>query len=168
VARSVVTPKGRAARIEGLPELQAKITKILDRTTGKQVKRVWMDAALVLRDAARGMAPVLKKPHKGHVAGLLKSAIFAAYGDPAKPNVLVGVNYRIAPYARLVEYGGSKKSKGPRMTGDIKGRPTGNRVQSTGYMTAQPFMRPALTATRSKCVAIIAEGYQKLIEEAAS
>ena len=167
MARSVVTPKGKAARIEGLPELQAKIAKILDRTTGKDLKRVWMNAALVLRDEARDMAPVLKKPHKGHVAGLLRSAIFAAYGDPAKPNVLVGVNYRIAPYAHLVEFGG-KEGKGPRMTGDIKGRKTGNRVQSTGYMPAQPFMRPALTATRSKCVAIIAEGYQKLIEEAAA
>lgn len=143
MARSVITPKGAAARIEGLPELQAKMAKIIDSSSGIEAKHVWMKAALVLRDEARDLAPVLKKPKKGHIAGLLKSAIFAAYGDPAKPNVLVGVNYRIAPHAHWVEFGNA-------------------------HMPAQPFMRPALTATRSMCVAIIAEGYRKLIEESAA
>jgi HK97 gp10 family phage protein len=148
MARSVVTPKGRAARIEGLPELQAKIAKLLlVTTTGREVKRIWMSAALVLRDEARDLAPVIKDP-KTHPKpwqqpGTLKKAIFAAYGDPSKPNVIVGVNYRLAPQAHWIEFG-------------------------TSHAGAQPYMRPALTATRSMMVRIIAEGYQKLIAEAAA
>jgi len=143
MARSVVTKKGKAVQIEGLLELQERVADILDRTTGKAIKRVYMGAALVLRDEARDLAPELKKPKKGRVPGLLKSAIRAAYGDPTKPNVLVFVDYRIAPHAHLVEFG-------------------------TVKMQAQPYMRPALAAARSKCVNIIADGFRELIEESSA
>lgn len=142
MARSLATPKNKLVVAEGLGELQAKISRVIDRTGGKEAKRIWMGGALVLRDEARDLAPVLQKPKKGRVAGLLRSAIYAAYGDPTKPNVIVGVNYKIAPHAHFVEYG-TKRG-----------------------MPAQPFMRPALAATRAKVISIIAEGYRKLIDEA--
>jgi HK97 gp10 family phage protein len=140
MARRIVTPKGKAVRIEGLAELQKRISDILDRTTGERIKRIHMGAALVLRDEARDLAPVLRKPKKGRVAGLLKSAIFAAYGKDTDPSVLVGVNYRIAPHAHWLEFGNAR-------------------------IPAQPFMRPAIAAVRSKVVAVIAEGYRKLLLE---
>jgi HK97 gp10 family phage protein len=147
MARSAVTPKGKAVRIEGIPELQAKVALILDRATGNEAKKVWMKAALVLRDEARDLAPVIKipkpNPRPWQVPGTLKAAIFAAYGDTSKPNVIVGVNYRKAPQAHWIEFG-------------------------TSNIAAQPYMRPALTATRSMMVAMIAEGYKALIEAAAA
>jgi len=146
MARNALTRGGKAVRIEGIAELQANIAKILDRAAGKEAKRIWMKAALVLRDEARDLAPVIREP-KTHpkpwqVPGTLKAAVFAAYGDASKPNVIVGVNYKKAPQAHWIEFGTSK-------------------------IPAQPYMRPALTATRSMMVAIIAEGYRSLIEEAA-
>jgi HK97 gp10 family phage protein len=138
---------GNAARIDGIPELQAKMAQIIDRASGPEAKKIWMKAALVLRDKARDLAPVIRIPKPNplpwQVPGTLKSAIFAAYGDPSKPYVIVGVNYHRAPQAHWIEYGTAKAG-------------------------AQPYMRPALTATRSLMVAIIAEGgYKALIEASA-
>ncbi len=140
MARRIITPKGKAVRLEGMAELQEKISQIIDRATGKDVKKIHMGAALVLRDEARDLAPVLQKPKKGRVAGLLRSAIFAAYGKDSVSDVLVGVNYKIAPHAHWLEFGNVR-------------------------IPAQPYMRPAITATRSKVVAVIAEGYRKLLIE---
>jgi HK97 gp10 family phage protein len=143
MARRIITPKGKSVRLEGLPELQAKISAIIDRSTGREVKKIHMGGALVLRDEARDLAPILQKPKKGRVAGLLRSAIFAAYGKESTPDVLVGVNYRIAPHAHWLEFGNVR-------------------------IPAQPYMRPAITATRSKIVAVIAEGYRKLLIDGTS
>lgn len=141
MARSLATPKNKLVVAEGLGELQAKISRVIDRASGKEVKRIWMGGALVLRDEARDLAPSLKRPKKGRVAGLLRAAIYAAYGDPSKPNVLVGVNYKMAPHAHWLEFGNSR-------------------------IPAQPYMRPALLATRAKVIAIIAGGYRDLIDKA--
>lgn len=147
MARSVITPRGRQVRIEGLAELQNNIATLMSRATGKEVKKIWMQAALDLRDAARDYAPVAKEPithyEKGQPPrtiqpGALRAAIFAAYGETDKPNVLVGVSYRKAPHAHWVEFGNAR-------------------------MAAQPYMRPALSLMRSDCVATIAEGYRKLL-----
>lgn len=124
----------------------------MSRATGQEVKKIWMQAALDLRDSARDFAPVAKapiihyeagKPPRTIQPGALRSAIFAAYGEPEKPNVLVGVNYKIAPHAHWLEFGNVR-------------------------IPAQPYMRPALTLMRSACVATIAEGYRRLLIDNAS
>lgn len=144
MARKAVTKRG--AELAGLPELHAKMALIIDRVTGQRIKQVWMKAALVLRDKAVSLAPIIKIPRRNprpwQVPGTLKASIYAAYGDPEKPNVLVGVNYKKAPQAHWIEYG-------------------------TKSIPPQPYMRPALTATRAEMTAIIAEGTREVIEEAA-
>lgn len=136
--------------------MQDRLGRILEATIGKdagegraigrELKRVFMGAALVLRDEARDLAPIIKSnpknPKPWQAPGTLKSAIFASYGKDTDPNVLVGVNYKRAPQAHWIEFG-------------------------TSDTPPQPYMRPALTATRPKCVAIIAEGFQGVIEKAA-
>lgn len=152
MARSVITSKGRQVQVEGLDKLQANIAKLMSRATGKEVKKIWMQAALELRDAARDYAPIAKGPithyEKGQpkrtiMPGALRAAIFAAYGEDSKPNVLVGVNYKIAPHAHWIEFGNSR-------------------------IPAQPYMRPALSSMRSRCVSIIADGYRTLLIEGGS
>lgn len=149
MARSVITPKGRQVRIEGLAELQNNIANLMSRATGTEVKKIWMQAALDLRDAARDYAPIAKEdivhyekgqPKRIIKPGALRAAIFAAYGEKDKPNVLVGVNYRIAPHAHWIEFGNSR-------------------------IPPQPYMRPALSLMRSSAVSTIAEGYRKLLIE---
>lgn len=152
MARNLVTRGGKAAQIEGIPELQEKISAIINRATGDQVKKIWMQAALEMRDAARDYCPVAPgpithyekgKPPRIIPPGLLKSAIFAAYGERDKPDVLMGVNHRIAPHAHWLEFGNSR-------------------------IPAQPYMRPAISLMRSTCVQIIADGYRKLLIEGGS
>lgn len=149
MARSVITTKGRQVQIEGLAELQSNIANLMSRATGTEVKKIWMQAALDLRDAARDYAPIAKQdivhyekgqPKRIIRPGALRAAIFAAYGEPDKPNVLVGVNRRIAPHGYWIEFGNAR-------------------------IPAQPYMRPALSLMRSDCVATIAEGYRKLLIE---
>lgn len=144
MARRVVTGKGKSVRLEGLNELHEQMAEVINRTNAPEVKRIYMGAALVLRDEARDLAPVIKVPVKNpkpwQRPGMLKKAIFASYGDSSKASVLVGVNYKMAPQAHWIEFG-------------------------TSGTQAQPYMRPALTATRGKCVNIIAEGLRNLIEK---
>jgi HK97 gp10 family phage protein len=139
IQRNVLTKKGKAVRWEGIPELQRNVDAILAKVghrqgqeVGREVKRVLMGAALVVRDEAKDLVPVK--------TGLLKSAIFAAYGDERKADVLVGVNRKIAPHAHLVEFGAS-------------------------HSAAHPFMRPAITATRAKVANVVADGMKKLLQE---
>src|SRR4051812_34778253 len=115
--RNVITRKGKQVQIEGLDQLQNNIAALMSRATGKEVKKIWMQAALDLRDAARDYAPVAKEPIKHYEKGqpmriiqpgALRAAIFAAYGEPDKPNVLVGVNRRMAPHNKWIEFGNSR------------------------------------------------------------
>src|SRR3954464_13532801 len=117
MARNVITSKGRQVRIEGLAELQNNVATLMSRATGKEVKKIWMQAALDLRDAARDYAPVAKEdivhyekgqPKRIIKTGALRAAIFAAYGETDKPNVLVGVNRRMAPHNEWLEFGNSR------------------------------------------------------------
>jgi HK97 gp10 family phage protein len=149
MARNVITSKGRQVRIEGLAELQNNVATLMSRATGKEVKKIWMQAALDLRDAARDYAPIAKEdivhyekgqPKRIIKPGALRAAIFAAYGERDKPNVLVGVSFRAAPHAHWIEFGNSR-------------------------IPPQPYMRPALSLMRSSCVSTIAEGYRRLLIE---
>ena len=135
MARRILTAKGKQVRIEGLAELQAKIGEIMSRTTGQEAKRVFMKGAIILRDRARELAPVK--------TGRLRSAIFAAYGKPTSQDVLVGVSYRIAPHAHLVEYG-------------------------TKWAAPHPYMRPAVSQARTAVVQTIASGFREIIADGAA
>lgn len=150
--RRLITSRGRQVTIEGLDKLQENIAELMSRATGKEVKKIWMQAALELRDTAIDYAPIAKETIVHYVngekreiePGALKAAIFAAYGTPTEPNVLVGVHYQPgkglpgAPHAHWIEFGNSR-------------------------IPAQPYMRPALSVSRSACVAIIADGYRTLL-----
>lgn len=145
--RRLITSRGRQVTIEGLDKLQENIAELMSRATGKEVKKIWMQAALELRDIAIQYAPIAPGPithyEKGQAPrtiqpGALRAAIFAAYGKETAPNVLVGVNYKIAPHAHWIEFGNSR-------------------------IPAQPYMRPALASARSRCVSIIADGYRTLL-----
>lgn len=149
MARNVITRRNKAIEWTGLKEIEANVNRLLEalggrngREVGEEVKRVLMGGALVVRDEARDLVPVL--------TGNLREAIFAAYGTKRRPDVLVGVNTRMAvrrdrkdkrTYAGIIEYGNDTHQ-------------------------AQPYMRPAITYTRGKVIAIVAEGLRKIIEKA--
>lgn len=157
MARNLATPKNKYAVAEGLAELQARIGTVIDATVGDMAKKIWMQAAIVIRDEARRLAPEIQNPPNSpkqwwHKPGVLKSAIFAAYGAQKKPNVIVGVNYRVAGFAHWVEYGTAIRST--------------EAGANRGQMTPKPYMRPALAAKRQEAISMMADGYRQLIEEA--
>lgn len=134
-------------QLEGVPELKARAVELINRTRSPECKKIWMQAGLMLRDAMRYLAPIANGPityyEKGKAPrivqpGMLRAACFAAYGDPAKPNVLVGVNNTMAPHGKWIEFG-------------------------TARTPAQPYMRPAFTQTAPDCIQAMADGYRRLL-----
>jgi HK97 gp10 family phage protein len=100
-----------------------------------------MKGALIIRDEARDIVPV--------VTGTLRDSIFAAYGDPKKADVIVGVNTRMAvdqdsedkrTYAGIVEYGDDTRAP-------------------------HPYMRPAINAARPLVARVVAEETLKAIQD---
>ena len=122
-----------AFKVEGLVDITDKLAEVIDEANGKKAKEVYLSAAMKIRDGARTRAP--KR------TGKLRESIFAARGDMNKPNALVGVNYRIAPHAHLVEYG------------TVKTRP-------------HPFLRPAIAASAAEVRRTIETGLKKIVEDA--
>lgn len=160
MARQSLT--GKWIRIEGIDEMQKRIAKIQTISDAKRFKeRVLMPPALAVRDKARSNAPFL--------TGRLRGAIFAAYGTPSKPSVLVGVSYKGekgAPYAHLVEFGHENASaSGHTISGG--GRTRKLSVFSGKRTPARPYFRPAITSTRPLVAKMVADGMRGMIEEAA-
>ena len=122
-----------AFKVDGLVDITNKLAEVIDEANGKKAKEVYLSAAMKIRDGARTRAP--KR------TGKLRESIFAARGDMNKPNALVGVNYRIAPHAHLVEYG------------TVKTRP-------------HPFLRPAIAASAAEVRRTIETGLKKIVEDA--
>jgi hypothetical protein len=86
--------------LEGVSEVSQNIDARVAHMSGPKAKKVWMRGALVFIRYIQNLI------HSR--SGTLSDAVFAAYGKPEKPNVLVGVSYGTsgkAPYAWLVEFG---------------------------------------------------------------
>ena len=126
----------KSLRFEGMKETQENLGRVLNAVTGPEMKHVMMGAALVARNTIRELAPLGK-------TGRLKRAPFAAYGDANQPNVLVGMNYKIAPHAHLVEFGHAGKAAGPH-----------------------PYFRPGITRAAPLMRPILEQGFKKVIERA--
>lgn len=124
----------KALAFKGMDEFQDRLSKIVNEVTGAEMKEVMLEGALLLRDEARRRAPVK--------TGALRKGIFAARGDANKPSVLVGVNYKIAPHAHLIEFGHG----GPRPA------------------PPKPYMRPAIDASAIRIQNIMKSGFAKIIE----
>lgn len=138
----------KVLEIEGIPEMTSKVNRVLLHTGGqngravaKEIKQALMTGALIMRDEARDLVPV--------DTGLLRSAIFAAYGDDRKPDVLFGVNTRVAVKTTAA---GTKTYAGVVEFGDDSHAP-------------QPYMRPAVQATRGIVARTLKEGLTKAIEK---
>lgn len=137
---SVSREAAKAFRIEGIAEIQANIAKVMNRAVGTAAKDVYYRAGVILRDRARANAPYDPGRKKGTH---LRDAIFCGRGDPTKPNVLVGVRYKVpgAPHAHLVEFGTSK-------------------------WAGKPYFRPALAQSGPQIASTIKDGLLKIINDA--
>lgn len=127
---------GAQIGVSGIDEIKANIAATLDRAQGMEAKRVFMGAALIGMHKIEELAPRGK-------TGRLRRAPIVKYGDPKKPNVLLGVSRKIAPHAGLVEKGHGGPHPAP----------------------AHPYYKPAVNSTRNEMAAHIAKGMRDLISE---
>lgn len=140
-----------ASSFSGIRELQENVARVLDATSGKKIKQVYMDAGTILRDEARRNAPFDPKRESGFH---LRDAIFVDEGAAEKSNVIVGVQSVLrgtkklarAPHAHLMEFGFHQR--------DGKFNP------------GKPFMRPAITSTKAEIRTALKSGLIKIVEEA--
>ena len=137
--QSLNSLKRKALRFEGLEEVTENLGRVIDSVVGAEAKRVYVEAAAIGRDTVREMAPQGK-------TGNLKKGVFAAAGDENQPNALLGMNYKIAPHAHLVEYGHGGGSPAP----------------------PHPYFRPGIIAAGSRMGARIREGLARVLENAAA
>lgn len=104
-----ISTKTKAMKLEGVPQLVKTLEDMAKTLNGEgdaamteRLKQITLKPAMVVRDEARDLVPV--------VTGALKAAIFAgALKD--KPGALVGVKGVF--YAAFVEFGTSKASAHP-------------------------------------------------------
>jgi len=138
--RSVLTKKYKMEW--NIPELVQKLEALGAAVDGKRIIDALMVAAMTVRNEIRSRAPYDPKRKQGTH---LRDAIFAGRGQPEKdpkgPSVLFGVNYKRAPHAHLLEYG-------------------------TVKMSAKPYFRPGVTASRDAVAGHLAGGIQAVIAEA--
>ena len=139
VSGSAVT-SGRLIKLEGVPEALESTARLIKSFSSRQFKKeVCFPAAAPGYYKAKADAPYDERRQERVSRGWitqrlhLRDAIFMAYGDDNKPNVLVGVNSKIAPHAHMIEYGWVHKPGGI------------------------PFLRPAQSATRSQATSIMAQ-----------
>lgn len=135
----------RALTFEGIPEIVANANRLMresgygGRDIAVELKKGFMVGALIVRDEIRSLVPVR--------TGLLKSAIFAAYGAADKSDVLVGVNSRKAvkttkggktrSYAGIVEFGNAAHPPQPYMRPGINAaRPSAARAMKEALVVA--------------------------------
>jgi HK97 gp10 family phage protein len=138
-------------RLEGIPEIVANANKLM-RATGygggdvaRELKHGLMAGALIVRDEARDLVPV--------DTGLLRDSIFAAYGDSKKADVLVGVSTTKA--VRTTKAGETRTYAGVIEYGNDEHPP-------------QPFMRPAITATRPLVARVLKEKLTEAVDKLAA
>lgn len=137
-------------RLEGYDSLVDKLEALMDRTEAENLKAIYLQAAMVVRDRAKMLAPNDPGRKKGYH---LRDAIFAAPGKPEKANALVGVNSNWrsarpnAPHAHIIEHGTA-----PRMT---------KAGKFTGVGPAHPFLRPAIVQSKAEVARIVLDGIRK-------
>lgn len=124
--------------IEGDEELIRKMRNLGDAVKGSQPERLYLRAAKVIRDDAKERAPV---GPTGNLRRGIVAKVLDRMGRKVAP-AMVGINFRIAPHAHLLEFG-------------------------TVKMSPRAFFRPAVRAQEQRVKDILRKGFKKIIEKAA-
>ncbi len=124
--------------IEGEEELVRKLRALGDSVKGKQIERLFLRSAKVIRNAARELAP--QGPTGNLKAGIIAKTL--ARRERKAGLAMVGINFRRAPHAHLLEFG-------------------------TVKMSPRPFFRTAVIASQEKINKMISKGFQRIIDKVA-
>lgn len=155
MARSAVTSRtleraSASVGLEGVADVKKKLEERIDRFSALGAKKVFMRAGMILvreeRDAVMHLTP------DSEATGQLAAAIFASYGDPKKPNVVVGVR----------SGGGKKKSDKARAP---HAYPVAHGHGGPHPAPPHPWVSQSVNATKGVMAVTIAEGLKDLVEQ---
>ena len=132
---------GSNISIEGMDEIIKNFKRIASTVDEKDMENNLLEAAMVIRDDAKARAPL------GKTGKLRDSIVAKRFNNPTKgkPGAFVAIDYRIAPYAHLVEYGHGGSNPAP----------------------AHEFFRPAMDNNIATVKRMIESGILEIIEKAA-
>lgn len=159
MARNAVTSGSKASRIEGLPELHAQVERLRVSAKGDAAKEVFLEGGRVLAEEMR------RRAAWKHV----QTAIFVTKGPVDKSNVLVGIRYRIAPDVFWLEFGTYKRdARYPKKAKFLRFQINGKWifVKKVANVKPKPFFRPSISAKRGEIAAVLARGFQKMLDDA--
>ena len=138
-------------RLEGLAELNKKITQLIKNIDKEEVSKIISPPAEMLKNDIQARAPISKKPHYKRgtrklvpPGNLKRSVVVKNYTDYPMAVSLVGIDARIAPHFYLVEYGHAGPHPAP----------------------PHPFFRPAWDANKAQIEQEIIGGLIDTIEKA--
>lgn len=180
MARRIET--GKAAKLEGLKELQANLRDIMDATVGLEARKVVGEAAEDLRRDVAARIMVMPSPRSLTASRGLRPTIGpqqvleSLYSYNKQPpgarkeklTALVGIRKRGRSHApAYVEWRAGKHPKSDRSKrapGELVGESLGTMWElGTSKRPATPFFRPAIQAARARIIETIAAGYRAIL-----
>ena len=170
--------------LEGTKELKAALLA-LDAVSSEHVLRpIVVEGAETLRGVAAGLAPVLKRPHKGVTPGALRRGIEVEFAKAGTGYCHFAVKLKPEVwYGWLIEFGlGSGRASGGALTTKTRkqherygrrreatlttGAPMKTRRGQPHNMAAQPWMRPAVRFARDSIIVRMLERIAAVIMRA--
>jgi hypothetical protein len=135
--------------VSGLAEAKQALAEINDLLSIEKLSMVLADAIdLIRQEAARNVQANLKQD----TGSLLLASLITKPGkNPNMATAWTKAGGKIAPHARLVEYG-------HRIVG-----PMPNKTATGASVSPHPFFRPALDAKRAEVRARVTQGIQNLL-----
>lgn len=148
-----------------LPEFKRALETIKYDFQEKSVKAASRAAAGVIRDSARGIAPMLQSARKGRTAGVLKANIYSGVRRSQTPGMVRAVvsvkSGRKAKgdafYWRFLEGGWIPRGPGNRLKGGRRTKALMRLRGAAQKITKYKFLQPAFNATQSAALAAFYE-----------
>jgi HK97 gp10 family phage protein len=150
--------------VSGLSELKRALSELPNRVATKQLRAAVLSGAVIVRDAAKIIAPISTGPvATGHPPpGTLRRAIYMARSnrDRGPGKEVAHVFVRQAP-------NGSAGKKGVKKYGKLDAYYWRWVEFGTSKMAAHPFMRPAFEANKERAVEAIKTRLAQGVEDEA-
>lgn len=162
--RQVVSTKS-LLKVEGVAEIVKQLEAIIDQTTGKYLKRVYVRGAALVSDQAR--ANIQNLPISEQVKKVLTATVVTNEGPESKPNAISAVSQRAAERRLSAKQNGIRVPNPFWFEYGTVPRATGTGA-NRGMMKPTPFFRPAVEAKRAEVKQFLIDELRDILERASA
>lgn len=153
----------RGFQVKGVDELLENIENIISKTSGKDLKKAFMHAALFIKNQAD--ENIDRLPISDNAKGVLKETVLASYTDPRNPYVVVSLSQKAAE--KFATSQGIRYPNPYWFESGTQLRKT-KKGASRGQMQETPFFRPAITTAKTKVKEALIYGFKNVLGKAAA